>query len=209
MSKKALVIHTNILLEKKFTGFVTKDFHDYLSIINNAEHQKFLERFEKSPGQEKPAEEDPTHQQVVPYSIILFNGKIFLYERAPPGVNDEVRLASKLSIGIGGHIEPIDDPNKEDNIVVLTLKREIQEELGHFKELFIDHKGYINLSDTDVESVHFGLVFLAEIKEHNFKLENQLVRGEFKTIEEIKSPEIYNRLENWSKVLVDNIHKIL
>lgn len=207
---KCLVIDTNKILERNFTGFVTKEFYDYLQIINNPENQKFLDRFEPSIIQEKPAEIDSNYQQIIPYTIILHNGKIFVYERAPLGVNKEARLASKLSIGVGGHIEPTDDIDEEDNIIIATLKREIQEELGYFDGLYITHKGYINFMDTEVESVHFGLVFVAEIKEHDFKFDNsEIVRGEFKSIDEIKSHEIYSRLENWSKVLVDNIHRIL
>ncbi len=207
MSKKCMVIPSEILLEKNFSGFVVKSFYDYLTIINNPENQKFLERFETSITQEKPAEVDPSFQQIIPYTVVLHNGKIFLYERAPPGVNTEERLASKLSIGIGGHIEPMDD---EDELVLSSLRREIQEEIGYFEDLFVIHKGYINFSDTEVESVHFGLVFVAEIKEHDFKFDNaEIVHGSFKGIEEIKSPEIYGRLENWSKVLIDNIHNII
>ena len=88
--------------------------------------------------------------------------------------------------------------------------RQIQEELGYFEELYIDHKGYINFMELDVDKVHFGIVFTAEIKEHDFTFDNkEIVHGTFKTLEEIKSSEIYNRLENWSKVLIDNIHIIL
>ena len=209
MSKKCMVIPTEVLLEKHFSGFVPKSFHDYLLIINNPEHQKFLDRFETSIVQHIHAENDPSYQQVVPYAIVMHNNRIFLYERAPKGVNSEERLASKLSIGIGGHVEPFDD-SEDESIIISTLKREIQEELGYFEELFIRHKGYIKFSETEVDSVHFGLVYVAEIKEHSFTFNNkEIVHGEFKALEEIRSPEIYNRLENWSKVLVDNIHSIL
>ncbi len=210
MSKKCLVIPTNILLEKSFRGFVTKNFHDYFSIINNPENQKFLDRFETSIIQQIPAENDPSYQQLIPYTLVTHNNKIFLYERAPLGVNTEARLASKLSLGIGGHIEPSEDLDNEENIIISTLKREIQEELGYFDDLLIEHMGYINLSETEVESVHFGIIFVVKLKKYDFKFDNkEIVHGEFKTIEEIKSPEIYNRLENWSKILIDNIDKII
>ena len=132
MSKKCMVIPTEQLLEKSFIGFATKEFHDYLSIINNPENQLFLDRYETSIIQEKPAEEDLSYQQIIPYTIVVHNEKIFLYERAPPGVNTEERLASKLTIGVGGHIEPTDE-DEEENIVLTSLKREIQEEIGYFK----------------------------------------------------------------------------
>ena len=209
MSKKCMVIATELLLEKNFSGFVTKDFYDYLTIIRNTENQSFLDRFETSIVQAKPSEEDPSYQQIIPYAIVLHNEKIFLYERAPSGINNEERLASKLTIGIGGHIEPTDEDEEED-IILVSLKREIQEELGYGDELYIIHKGYIKFGDLEVDKVHFGIVFLAEVKEHSFVFNNkEIVHGEFKTFEEIRSPEIYKRLENWSKELIDNMHKIL
>lgn len=207
MSKKAMVIPTEILLKREFQGFLSADSYDYLSIINNPENQKFLDRYETSIVQQVPLEEDPSFQQIIPYILVVHNEKIFVYERAPRGVNTEERLASKLSIGVGGHIEPIDD---DEDLILSSLKREIQEELGYYEHLDISHKGYINLIESKVDLVHFGLVFIAKIREHNFRFDNsEIVHGSFKTLEEIKTPEIYNRLEAWSKIIIDNIHSIL
>jgi len=211
-----MVIRTDILLEKNFQGFATKDFHDYLSIIKNPEYQKFLERYETSIVQKIPAEKDPSYQQIIPYVILVHKGKIFIYERPVSGVTNEDRYAEKFSIGLGGHIEPMDELEEDRDLILSSIQREIREEVGYYEELFVNHKGYINFTpkiidnaNQDLDLVHFGLVFVAEIKDNNFTQNKEIVGGDFKTLEEIKSPEIYNRLENWSKVLVDNIQMIL
>ena len=203
-----MVIPSEVLFEKKFTGFVSKDFHDYLTIIKNPDYQLFLDRYETSIVQELPAEYDSRFQQIIPYIVVKHNGKIFVYERAPPGVNTEERLASKLSVGVGGHIEPFDDD--DDDLILATVKREMQEELGYLGEFYVTHKGYINFEESDVDKVHFGVVFVTELKEHEFVFCNdEIVHGSFRTIEELRSHEVYNRLENWSRVIVDYIHMVL
>lgn len=216
MSKKCMVIPTNILLEKDLQGFSTKDFHDYLSIINNPDNQKFLERYETSIIQKIPAEKDPSFQQIIPYVVLIHNGKIFLYERPSKGVTNEDRYSRKLSIGLGGHIEPIDESEDDKDLIVKSIQREIQEEVGYYEKLFVNHKGYINFtpkvietSNQDLDLFHFGVIFTAEIKENNFTSNKEVVHGSFKTKEELKSSEVYNRLENWSRVLVENIDRII
>ncbi len=207
MSKKCLVIPREVLLEKHFTGFMPKYFHDYLAIINQEENQRFLDRYETSVVQEIPVEEDPSLKQPIPYIVVMHLGKVFVYERAPPGVNTEARLASKLSIGVGGHIEPFDDA---DNLIISSIKREIQEELGYFDDVLLEHKGYINFEESEVDKVHFGLIFKVEIKKPDFSFDNsEIVHGRFTSVDELKSQEIYGRLENWSKALVDNIDRII
>jgi len=206
VSKKCLAIPTNILLKKHFIGFVTKDFFNYLTIIDNKKYQYFLLRNETSHEQKLPAEQDINFQQPIAYGIIKYKNKIFIYQRAKKEIIGEPRLALKYSIGIGGHIEPEDDSS---DLIIQSLKREIQEELGYKGKFKINHKGYLNLEKDIVDKVHFGLIYVVEIENNNLNLESHLMNASFKTIPKINSPEIYERLENWSKVLINNIDKII
>ena len=52
------------------------------------------------------AETDPTYKQIIPYLIFTHNNRYFLMQRRSTA--SEQRLANKLSLGIGGHV------NQED-----------------------------------------------------------------------------------------------
>ena len=55
---------------------------------------------------ERPtAELDPTHKQLIPYSIFHHAGRLLCYTRG--GKSGEKRLVAKRSVGIGGHINPV------------------------------------------------------------------------------------------------------
>ena len=206
MSDKCLVIPTKTLLKKNFLGYVPSNYFDYLSIINKKEHQRFLLRKTTSQEQKLPVEEDPSYKQPVVYSIVTNNGKILVYQRADANTIGEQRLALKYSLGIGGHIDPTDD---KLNLITSSLERELNEELSYKGKKTIKHVGYINLDHNMVNKVHFGLVFITDLEDSKLKLEKELLHGSFKTISEIKNKEIYEKLEEWSKVLIDNIHTIL
>lgn len=54
------------------------------------------------------AENDPSHKQIIAYAIFCHQGRILHYTRG--GSGGEARLHDKGSIGIGGHINPVDRP---------------------------------------------------------------------------------------------------
>jgi predicted NUDIX family phosphoesterase len=53
------------------------------------------------------AESDPSRKQIIPYAVVLRGDQVFAAERLTGG--GESRLHGKLSIGIGGHVNPIDE----------------------------------------------------------------------------------------------------
>ena len=52
------------------------------------------------------AEEDPTYKQPIPYVIVKRDNEVFLYKRLSNG--GEARLYDQLSIGVGGHMNPLE-----------------------------------------------------------------------------------------------------
>ncbi len=106
-------------------------------------------------------EQDKNFKQLIPYVLIQTRDlkKIAVYKRE----GSEKRLHDLWSIGIGGHINPIDaikNPSLLNEIIITGMKREIDEELKQINQndepIF---KGIINEDETDVGSVHIGLVF--------------------------------------------------
>jgi predicted NUDIX family phosphoesterase len=55
------------------------------------------------------AEREPAWKQVIPYAVVVRGSEVLLMKRLRKG--GEGRLFDKLSIGVGGHLNPVDQPN--------------------------------------------------------------------------------------------------
>lgn len=107
------------------------------------------------------AENDPSYKQLIPYQLFCRQEAFFVYRRGKKV--GEQRLAGRLSLGIGGHINRDDAPNGTLTLAAYhaALARERQEELSDLpscQPLFI---GLINDDSNPVSSVHLGAVHLA------------------------------------------------
>jgi predicted NUDIX family phosphoesterase len=146
------------------------------------------------------AERDPGFRQVIPYTLVCFNHRFLTVTRHK--TQGEARLHDKMSVGIGGHINPIDgDP---ENLLNAGLRRELAEELA------IDNPpGFGTLAplglicdDTDeVSRVHLGIVLRWDVTQPISIRETDKMHGEYLTPGEIGSHR--NRLENWSMLVYD------
>lgn len=156
------------------------------------------------------AENDPNFKQIIPYVLLTCDGKYLSYVRGKQA--GEKRLVGQRSIGIGGHINPID--HKESlftqsarQVYDLGVIREVTE------EVFIDsdHSDHVvallNDDSTEVGRVHLGIV-------HCWVLESPIVR---KSEKMIKQPEFLSRaelratrpdMETWSAFCVDHLDDI-
>jgi len=117
------------------------------------------------------AETDPTHKQWIPY-ILLRNshGELAAYPRQ----GTEARLHGLWSVGIGGHINPVDHSGDGTDLRALWrealwtgLRRELAEEFPAATEGATRFLGLIHESRTEVGRVHLGAVFLHEINTIN------------------------------------------
>lgn len=111
------------------------------------------------------AESDPLFKQLIPYQLFVFKGSFFVYRRG--GSVGEGRLAGRLSLGIGGHINRGDSQDSR----LLTpvdyrnaLLRERSEELINVEEFNCRFVGWINDDSSAVGSVHLGAVHLVEVE---------------------------------------------
>ena len=155
------------------------------------------------------AEEDPSLKQVIPYCFLKDEDeKIFCYKRTK--LVGEERLEGKRSIGIGGHINPCDDPGLglSSNVIIdNAIKRELREEVDFGDAKFRSFWPYAIINDDwdDVGRVHLGIVgrisILDEIK---IKLKDPaLIEGQWMTIEQLWQGR--NQLERWSQLLVTGL----
>lgn len=111
------------------------------------------------------AEDDPGRKQIIPYILLQTEdgSRTAVYNRQ----GSEKRLHDLWSVGIGGHINPIDIPGKGTgdkplfkDILVKGMERELDEEL--IRRPHGDRSqfaGIISEDITPVGSVHLGAVF--------------------------------------------------
>jgi predicted NUDIX family phosphoesterase len=151
---------------------------------------------------ERPAaEDDPSHKQLIPYGVVTRGTDVFLLERLLGG--GEARLHGKLSIGVGGHINPPDlEPRSaaapSAAILHLGMHRELTEELVIRGPFDATPVGLINDDTTPVGRVHLGVVYRivlaaagsAEVRE------TETLRGRFVPWSEVAAQRA--RLETWS-----------
>ncbi len=145
-------------------------------------------------------EEDPTWRQIIPYAVIQCEGQVLLVERLKAG--SESRLHNKMSIGMGGHINPqdhLEDNQKtapEQDVLEAALVRELREELviGGFA---FEAKALIHRSENAVEQVHTGLLYLVTVPEPVDVRETHKLAGHFVPLAEVGTH--VERLEGWSQ----------
>ena len=146
------------------------------------------------------AETNISLKQIIPYVLIRRwgSGAYFMTKRL--NKQKERRLHGMLSLGIGGHIEPID---KKDNIIMEGLKREISEEINITYNWPPKFLGIINDDENDVGKVHLGLAYEIEAINNDISVkEKDKMEGRWVTPDEIN--ELYENLESWSKIIFKN-----
>jgi predicted NUDIX family phosphoesterase len=137
-------------------------------------------------------EEDPRYRQIIPYAVVTRANEVFLVERLAAG--SEARLHHRLSLGIGGHINPGVHPNARDAIEG-ALVRELREEL-HLGAFTAAPVGLIHQTG-GVSSVHTGVLYLVRTTGEVRVRETEKLRGAFVSWDEVASA--YARLEGWSQ----------
>ena len=112
-------------------------------------------------------EKDPSFKQLIPYVIFRHVGAdgrptVFQYTRGA-GMG-EGRLHRKRSVGIGGHISAIDaGDHAVGNPYQEGMRRELEEEVAIDTPYTAHCVGLINDDETEVGSVHLGVVHLFDV----------------------------------------------
>ncbi|HEU4395589.1 MAG TPA: hypothetical protein VFS92_08485 [Planctomycetota bacterium] len=167
------------------------------------EHGFFVER--------RHAERDPSLKQVIPYALLDRGGDVFLMRRLPRG--GEARLHGKLSVGVGGHVNPIDDPAEVDgaadalDALDAGLRREVLEEVEVEGSWEASPVGLINDDATPVGAVHFGLVYRVGVEGEVRVRERDALEGSFAPRIEVlaRLARERERFETWSALLLDRL----
>ena len=160
------------------------------------------------------AEQNPAVRQIIPYAYItrtVDDETMFFATTRLPSDDSEERLHDKISLGIGGHINPEDDSEDIFNTIHLGLVRDLFEEvdmLGVREEgIVLNFMGVINDCSTNVSKDHIGYVFNIHF-DYAVSVgikENHKMVGRF--IDESEVEKHYYDLESWSQILAGYLFK--
>jgi predicted NUDIX family phosphoesterase len=143
------------------------------------------------------AEEDPSFKQLIPYVVVRDAGRVFLMHRTDAG--GDPRLHGKASIGVGGHLNPVDDGN---DALLAGLRREWQEELDADWDPDFELVGLLNDDRNPVGAVHLGVVFSVEADGRPVAVrEHDKLIGAFADQDEVERSR--DRLETWSQLVAE------
>ena len=142
-------------------------------------------------------ETNPNYKQLISYIIVKNeNGAILTYKRLKGG--GESRLHSRISIGIGGHMNPHEGLS-EYPLLTENAKRELKEELGVDANLTLI--GFVNDDTNAVGEVHFGIVYIATVNES----EIHITETDTLAIEFTDGVYYLDNLETWSELILDKV----
>ncbi|MBN1435798.1 MAG: hypothetical protein JW936_01880 [Sedimentisphaerales bacterium] len=154
-------------------------------------------------------ENDPSYKQLIPYVIMAHDGKYLSYVRGKRA--GEIRLVGNRSIGIGGHINPVDDMSLFDSSFYQTYLAAVQREVEEEVEVASPHTNHIvallNDESNEVGSVHLGIVHLWSLDAPNVnKREQMITQMEFMTADQLQAAR--DSLETWSALCADQLPEI-
>jgi len=196
-SKEEVLVIPRELFDRlgSFQG-LNSDVGRYLESILDPANNYFLSRDQ--------AEHDPSHKQIISYAIFRNQNKVLRYTRSKQ--TGEHRLATKASLGIGGHI------NREDvqagsvgmDTYMAGVEREIAEELRITSKWTQRIVALLNDDSNEVGQVHLAVVHLVDLENEGVTAnEETLVDLAFLTLPELRAERA--RLETWSQHCVDGL----
>jgi predicted NUDIX family phosphoesterase len=141
------------------------------------------------------AEVSPQYKQIIPYVLIRHGDSWFLLQRTSR--QTEKRLHDKLSLGIGGHVNP-DTPDLLDG-----LQKELDEEIAVSGDYDISFVGILNDDTTDVGRVHLGAVYVLDARDAAVEVrETEKMTGRW--VPRAELAELRERMETWSQIVYDD-----
>jgi predicted NUDIX family phosphoesterase len=167
-------------------GLQSVDYRLYEQLF--LQYQEFLPRARM--------ETDSRYKQIIPYLVFTHEDRYFVMQRRETAT--EKRLQGKMSIGIGGHINPQDLAQRS---IAEWGKREFEEEVSFNGTYDIRPLGLLNDDSNEVGKVHIGIVFLLTGNSADIQIKEELKTGSLMTIEECMSH--YAQMESWSQIVLD------
>ena len=190
MSESILVVRREYLapyLTEDF-GLITEGVEEIVRVIEA--HHEFRPRPEM--------ETDPAYKQIIPYVLVTRGAEAFVMQRLKKG--GEQRLHGLLSLGVGGHIDPVDD-TAGHGALMAGLRREVDEEVAVERAASLTPLGVINNDRDEVGRVHLGFLFRLETEGAVTVRETEKLSGSFMPIAAL--PALRDKMEGWSQIALE------
>lgn len=196
--EQVLVVPRSLLEEiGMFEGIRTEAMDSAVSRLLDPANHFFMDR--------AAAEEDPSHKQLIPYCIFRCGDRILHYTRGKSG--GESRLHAKISVGVGGHVNPVDtgEGRTGPDAYHAAVTREIEEELDLPEKHQHRIIALLNDESNAVGQVHLGIVHLVDLESLDVaSREDALADLGFSTLSELNG-ELHERLETWSQFCIRHL----
>jgi len=174
------------------------EIEKYLPVVTSSSELTYLNRSD--------AEQDKNFKQLIPYVLVICNGRVLRYRRGKGG--QETRLHGLYSVGIGGHI------SEEDHTLFSAhqgywdgMRREIMEEVA-VEEVKESTVAVINDDSTEVGYVHFGVVHVMYVaNEEVIGRRSGILAPEFVPFAE--ATKDLSAYESWSRLCLENLEVLL
>ena len=177
---------------------INLDVEKYLPVLTSSKNLTYLNRSE--------AETDRRYKQLIPYVLVVSDGRLLRYQRGKGG--QETRLRGLWAGGIGGHISEEDHSLfTKDFGYFEGMRREVREEV-EVEEVSESAVAVINDDSTDVGYVHFGVVHVMQVANENVAgRRSGIASPEFIAIADaVKDASNY---ESWSRFCLENLNVLL
>jgi predicted NUDIX family phosphoesterase len=194
---------------KRYDLFDLSFPHGFVTREDDPRVEGWLERIEERGFflERRRAEADSSFKQIIPYCVVVCGGEILLLHRF--STQAESRLHDKLSIGVGGHLDPVDGAG---DLLEAGLRRELDEELRIETPWRHEAVGVINDESNDVGSVHFGIVYRIDLEKKRAEVrERDKMSAEFLTADALREVwhESRGRFESWSDLLLLELDRLV
>lgn len=201
--EQVLVVQRQVFEEAGAFNGLNFDVGRYLGRLFVSGVPRFMPRSE--------AEKDPSFKQFIPYVLMEHEGRFLTYVRGKRA--GETRLVGNRSIGIGGHINPVDDETPLfsvdfRDVYLRAVEREVDEEI-HVEAGHVDRVvALLNDDSNEVGQVHLGIVHCWTLDAPNVtKREQMITQMEFMSETELK--EVRDTMETWSQLCLDGLGEMI
>ncbi len=199
--EQVLVVERNVLERAGMFQGLTFDVELYLRELFVRGVPRFMPR--------SRAEANPAYKQLIPYVIMTHGGKYLSYIRGKRA--GETRLVGRRSIGIGGHINPVDEMPLFDmdfkDAYFTAVKREVAEEVSVEADYEDRVVALLNDDSTEVGQVHLGIVHHWTLESAKVsKREQMITQMAFMSPAELKA--VQGSLETWSRLCLDHLDEM-
>ncbi|HKB80452.1 MAG TPA: NUDIX domain-containing protein [Thermoanaerobaculia bacterium] len=183
MSEQVMVVKTSDLQPLLKGRLICNDSRRILEIIESRHF--FIDR--------PTAEMSPQYRQIIPYVVIRSGDDYFVLQRTAK--QTESRLHHKLSLGIGGHVNP-------GCSLVEGLRKELNEEVRIDADYDLGFLGILNDDSTEVGRVHLGAAYRLDVSTKSVSvLETEKMTGQWRSRAALRDARA--AMESWSQIVYD------